>query len=393
MNRILKPFGVVLAKELVDGLRDRRSIASALVPLLIMPVMALFAFQTVSKQAESARDIKVPVVGREHAGPLIQWLEQQPGVELETGPDDPEGAVREGDMDLVLVIPEDFGHLFARSKTAEVRVVVDSSDIGAGRAASRLRSLVRRYGQQIALQRLIVRGVSPEVIQPIDIESTELSSNRERAARAFTFIPMFLLIVAFVGGLQIAIDSTAGERERGSLEPLLANPVPPVSIVGGKWLAAVAFACVSMGLTAGMLMLVLEFSPLRRLGTNLELGLPELGSMLAAALPLALPASAFQMSIATLARSYKEAQTYVSMLTLVPMLPMIVMTVSPFEETWWTFAMPVLGQQVLIQELISGNAPEPLRYWTAGLSAVAATIPFLWLIARQFRREKIVFGR
>ncbi len=129
---------------------------------------------------------------------------------------------------------------------------------------------------------------------------------------AFSFIPMILLMTVFVGGLQIAIDSTAGERERGSREPLLVNPVPRFSIVGGKWLASVAFSWVSLALTTAMLLVVLDRSPLQRFGLDLDIGPPECASMLAAVLPLSLLALALQMSVATLARSYKEAQTYVS---------------------------------------------------------------------------------
>ncbi len=169
MKHLLASLGVVLNKELVDGVRDRRSIVSALVPLAVLPLMLLFGFSAASDQMERARSIKAPVVGAEHAQALIDWLAQQSGVEVKPGGSQPRIDVREGRSDFVLVIPEHFGERFAEAKTAEVRIIVDSSDSGARQAARRLRTLIRAYGEQIAHQRLIARGVSPEVIQALRV--------------------------------------------------------------------------------------------------------------------------------------------------------------------------------------------------------------------------------
>lgn len=393
MKLLLASFGVVLHKELVDGVRDRRSIVSALVPLAIIPLFVLIGFNAASDQIDRAKRIEVPVVGAEHARALIDWLAQQSGVEIQPGGMQPRIDVREGRSDFVLVIPEHFAERFAQAKTAEVQIVVDSSDPGAERAAGRLRRLIRLYGQQIQQQRLIARGVSPEVIQPLRIETIELATRRERMAMAFAFVPMLLLITVFVGGLQIAIDSTAGERERGSLEPLLVNPVPRFSIVGGKWVASVAFSWVSLALTMAMLVLVLERTPLQRLGLNLEMGPVECGRMFAVILPLSLLASAVEMCIATLSRSYKEAQTYVSFLMFAPTLPLLLTLGSSNEPALWKLAVPVLGQQVLITNILEGGAFDLVSFLVAALVALAGAIVFLGLTARLFRRERIVFGR
>ena len=393
MKLLLASFGVVLHKELVDGVRDRRSIVSALVPLAIIPLFVLIGFNAASDQIDRAKRIEVPVVGAEHARALIDWLAQQSGVEIQPGGMQPRIDVREGRSDFVLVIPEHFAERFTQAKTAEVQIVVDSSDPGAERAAGRLRRLIRLYGQQIQQQRLIARGVSPEVIQPLRIETIELATRRERMAMAFAFVPMLLLITVFVGGLQIAIDSTAGERERGSLEPLLMNPVPRFSIVGGKWVASVAFSWVSLALTMAMLVLVLERTPLQRLGLNLEMGPVECGRMFAVILPLSLLASAVEMCIATLSRSYKEAQTYVSFLMFAPTLPLLLTLGSSNEPALWKLAVPVLGQQVLITNILEGGAFDLVSFLVAALVALAGAIVFLGLTARLFRRERIVFGR
>ncbi len=386
-------FWVTLRKELLDGIRDRRSILAALVPLAMIPAMLLFGFDRASDEMERVRNIKVPVTGGDRAAPLIDWLDRQSGVDIADGPDDPREAVRKGEVGLALVIPEDFAERFDRSKTAKVEVVVDSSNSRNRRTADRLRSLLRAYAQQLAAQRLVARGVSPEVIRPIRVASVDLATDRERMAPAFAFLPMVLLITVFVGGLQIAIDSTAGERERGSLEPLLINPVSLLSFVGGKWGASVVFAWACALLATGMLLAVLEYSPLQRVGLDLDLGPPEITRILAAALPLAPLASGLQMSVATLARSYKEAQTYVSFLMFVPMAPLMFSIGAPVERALWKLAVPVLGQHVLITSALEGKPFAPLDFFVAAAAALAAAAVFVYLTARLFRREAIVFGR
>lgn len=393
MKHFLASLGVVSRKELTDGLRDRRSILSAVVPLAILPLIILFSFYALSEEIDRARRITVPVVGAEHAQTLVDWLDQQTGVEIELGISEPRALVRNGERDFVLVVPEEFGTRFEDARTAELEIVVDSSDRGADRAADRLRSLLRSYGAQVTTQRLIARGVSPEVIAPVRVETIDIATRQERLAMLFAFIPMFLVMTAFLGGLQIAIDSTAGERERLSLEPLLLNPVPRLSIVGGKWLASTVFALASLILTAGVLMVVLDHSPMQRLGLNLDMGVPEFIGMLGSVLPLALLASALQMGISTLARSYKEAQTYVSFLMFVPLLPMMMSMGSSIEPALWKLAVPILGQHILVTEVLEGNIPEPLWFALATTATIAGTVLCLVLTAKQFHREKIVFGR
>ena len=393
MTHFLASLGAVFDKELTDGLRDRRSILSAVVPLAILPLIILFSFYVLSEEIDRARRITVPVVGAEHAETLVDWLDQQTGVEIELGITEPRALVRSGERDFVLVVPEEFGTRFEEARTADLEIVVDSSDRGADRAADRLRSLLRAYGAQISTQRLIARGISPEVVAPVRIETIDMATRQERLAMLFAFIPMFLVMTAFLGGLQIAIDSTAGERERLSLEPLLLNPVPRLSIVGGKWLASTLFALASLILTAGVLMVVLDRSPMQRLGLNLDMGVPEFVSMLGSVLPLALLASALQMGISTLARSYKEAQTYVSFLMFVPLLPMMLSMGSSIEPALWKLSVPILGQHILVTEVLEGKIPEPLSFLLATASTIVGTVLCLVLTAQQFHREKIVFGR
>lgn len=393
MKNLVAALSVVLRKELVDGLRDRRSLISVLAPLALLPFMLFVAMSQASESVERARQIKLPVIGAEHARELTDWLEQQAGIEIEQGPEKPREAVRNGDVDFVLVIPEDFAERFAGSETAEVEIILEGMDRSLDRAVSRVRDLVLAYGRGIADRRLIVRGISPEVARPVRVETLELATQQQRSAMLIGFMPLILVMGIFVGGLQVAIDSTAGERERGSLEPLLVIPVPRLSIIGGKWLAATAFSLASALLTAALMGIGLEFSPLQRLGLRIELDAGVMALMVAAILPLAFSVTALQIVVATLARSYKEAQSYLSFLMLLPMLPLALTMDTEIEETSWRLLVPVLAQQQLIQDAAGGDGVALGDFAVTVLVAAACAGLCLWLASHLFRRERIVFGR
>ncbi len=192
MTSLVGALAVVLRKELVDGLRDRRSLISVLAPLALLPLLFYVAMDQASESVERARQIKIPVVGMEHARELIGWLDQQAGIEIEQGPDQPREAVRNGDVDFALVIPEDFAERFAGSETAEVEIIVEGMDRSLDRSVSRVRDLIRGYGRAVADQRLIVRGVSPEVARPVRVETLELATQQQRTARLIGFMPLLL---------------------------------------------------------------------------------------------------------------------------------------------------------------------------------------------------------
>ena len=393
MNHLLSALWVVFRKELIDGVRDRRSIMSALIPPVVMSLMLGVMFNVIADKRRRAEHIEIPVVGAAHAPALIDWIGQQRGIEIVDGPEDPHVEVREGDLDFVVVIPEDYEERFSQAKTAEVQLIIDGSDRDAQPAVRRVRRLIQGYGQQIAVLRLIARGVSPTIAAPVRVDEVEVSSAQKRAAMVLAFLPMMVVLAVFTGGMQIAIDATAGERERGSLEPLLVNPAPRFSFVGGKWLASVVFSWVSVAWTFALLLMVLERVPMQGLGLRFELGPREIAAVLAAVLPLGLFSSALQMSVATFARSYKEAQTYVSFLMFFPMLPAFFFILSPIEPAAWTIPIPLLGQHVLVTGALEGEVMSLWSFGAAALATAAVALTFLVFTTRLFRREKIIFGR
>ena len=169
------------------------------------------------------------------------------------------------------------------------------------------------------------------------MQDVEVSSAQQRAATILNFLPMFIIMAAFAGGMQIATDSTAGERERGSLEALLANPAPRGAIAAGKWLAATAMSFASVCLTMGLCVAMMKYIPLQELGMRFRLGPPEVLGMFAAAWPLCPLAAALQMSVSTFARSFKEAQSYMGFLMIIPVFPTVINTMNPITSKMWMY--------------------------------------------------------
>ena len=341
----------------------------------------------------AAQDITIPVVGAEYAPELVDWLSQTDGVNITTAVDDPSAQVSAGDLEVVLEIEEDFAERFEQSRPAKVKLYFDQANQKAQRKVQRVRRLVNAYSQGISSLRLVARGVSPTVAQPIELQNVEVSNAQQLTAKLLFMVPMFLLIATFAGGLAAAIDSTAGERERGSLEPLLANPVSADAMALGKWLAAVGLASGALAVSgAGMAALFLNL-PLYELSVQLRIGTPELVGVGLAVLPIAALAPAVEILIATFARTIKEAQAQVSYLMMLPMLPGMAIAVMGVKTEPWMSMVPLLAQTRLIQETLAGETPPAWEFALAGLSAVAAALICVRIVARLLRREKVVFGR
>lgn len=388
----MKIWKVVVRKELRDALRDRRSLLSALLYPLLGPLMIFVMFSYIADTHTEERPLELAVVGQENAPTLIRYLEGR-GVEIEDPPADPMAAVRDGELDVVLEIPADFGEQFRAAQPARVRLVIDDSSAASKTSIKRTERLLLAYGQQVGALRLLARGVDPSIANAIAIQEVDLATPQKEAANVLGMLPMFVLLAGFIGGMYVATDATAGERERGSLEPLLCNPVSRRALVVGKWLAATAFAAVSIVLTLMLTLLALTFVPLDELGLVLDLGPVEIAGVLAATVPIALFAAAAQLLIATFARTFKEAQTYLSLTMLVPMVPGVVMSIKPIHSALWMMPIPLFGQQVLLMDVLRGEPTGALEFGLAGLSAVALAVVCLLINARLFVREKIIFGR
>ncbi|HZI09146.1 MAG TPA: ABC transporter permease subunit [Myxococcus sp.] len=384
--------GTVFRKELKDHLRDRRSVLTAVMFPLLGPVVFLVMFNLLASWYRQDRPLELPVVGREQAPSLMAFLERY-GATLKEAPEDYEARIRAGTLDVVLIVPDDYAKEYSAGRTAEVQLVVDSSRQSARHTVMRARRLLEAYAELLGNQRLYARGIAPDLAIPVRVQEADLATPERTAAGVLNMVPLFLVLAAFAGGMQLASDTMAGERERGSLEPLLLNPAPRSAVVTGKWLATVAMAAGAVLLTLVGYLLVVRRVPLEDLGVKARFDAPAALGMAAAVLPLTLAASAVQMWVSTYARSFKEAQTYLSLLMVVPMLPGMVLALSPIQTKLWMFAVPVLGQELLAGEVMRGEALGPLPFLIAALSSLAVAALAMAITTRLLAQERIVFGR
>ena len=388
----MRAWWTVLAKELLDAFRDRRMVLTAMVVMPVAVPLLIVGMSAVGmKRQEEQRTglLELPVIGAEHAPNLVGWLGTH-DVRVVAPPADPDAAVREQRHEVVLRVDPAFGDDWRAGLPAGVEIIFDSSrPLQSGTTVARVRGLLATYAQQVGTLRLIARGVHPVVAQPLRLGERDVATPESRFDLAQQMLPYLLLLLAFVGGMQLAIDATAGERERQSLEPLLATPASREAIMTGKILATAAFTLLSVLVTLLMYRLVFAFVPAERMGVSLAVPFGALVLLPVVVLPVILLGATVLTALAAFARSHREAQGYLPMLIFLPMLPTLYLMVSPVKTQPWMLAIPFLGQNQLILRLLRGE-PVTAAEWAINLGAGLVLVALAgWLAARLYHREQL----
>ncbi|MBD3649397.1 MAG: ABC transporter permease, partial [Pseudomonadales bacterium] len=365
----MNPALVILSKELKDGIRDRRAVLSAMLFPVLAPILVYFMLTAIVSLRAGTDDLVIPVDGRENAPNLVAWLTER-GVTFRNFDGDPRAAVADQSEDFVLIIPDDYARQLGKVEPAVVELVSDSSRNDIRARVSKLRGLVRQYSNEIASLRLIARGVAPQVMNAVHVVDIEIASKQEITAAVLSFIPLYIVLAAFVAGMGIAVDSTAGERERRTLEYLLINPVERFHIAVGKWLAAAAFSAFGMVTTLVLCVLAMQQIRLEELGLTFRMSIPQVLAMILAVLPLSFFAPGLQMLVGIFAKSFKDAQSYIGILVIFPMLPGLYSAFNPIPSETWMFARPVLGQHLLLTDARGGKDVAFLSLVLAGGSTL-----------------------
>lgn len=391
MNKIW----IVLKKEIVDSMRDYRSWATGLFWALFGPLMmgGLLIIIGSSVREDIEMPLQLPVQNPQYAPSLIQFLEQH-DVIVKDAPDDPEAAVKAGDFNVVLVIPEEYAEDFSSGTTATIRLISDSSRQMAIVDVSRIENLLDAYSDYMGALRLIVRGVSPQVNNVISIEDVDVASPQSRATTILYFLPYFIIFAIFNGATPIITDTTAGERERLSLEPLLINPVPRRNVVLGKLLAAVPFSMASLGVTLIGFGIVFNVLPVDEyLAIRIALDVSSLIQIFLICLPIAFLASAIQMVVASFAKSTKEAGTYLPFIALIPSLPGMAMAFFPVKPAFWTMLIPTFGQQILINQMMRAEPVDTMNVITSTVMTLVLSIGLFFIAIMLYERERIIIRK
>ena len=388
----MKSMFTVWWKELLELSRDRRTLMLALV---MGPLLAPALFVGLLTLAESrAKDqmekpLSIAMVGAEHAPNLVAWLAGQ-GIQRKDFKGDPDAAIRSQDEDVYLKIDADYAKQWREGEPALVEIVHDSTRQDAEVPVRRVENALTRYGQQVGALRLLARGISPAVASPLAVSHKDLSTPESRKGIAMAMLPYLLILSAFLGGAYLIIDATAGERERQSLEPLLATPAPRGAVVSGKIAAACSVGLLSLLLTLLAFKLGASIAP--GIARQLDMGMLSIAKMLAVLLPMLFIGTSLLTYIAAGAKSVKEAQSYMTFLMLMPMIPTIVLMVSPVKNQLWMFAVPFLAQNQMLLKVVRSEAVPPMEwmvYFAAGFGLAA----LLWFAAtRRYHQERLAIS-
>jgi sodium transport system permease protein len=388
----MSAWWTVMRKELLDAFRDRRMVMVAFVvmPLAVPLLLAGLGSVGTKRQAEKLeKTLELPVIGAEQAPNLVAWLGTN-DVRVIAPPADPDAAVRQQDHEVVLRVDPQFGEDWRAGRPAAIELIYDSSrPMQSGATISRVRALLGGYSQQVGTLRLIARGIHPAVAQPLRIGDRDVATPESRFDLAQQMLPYLLLLLAFIGGMQLAIDATAGERERQSLEPLLATPASREAIISGKILATAAFTLLSVLMTLLMFRVAFALVPMEQAGMSLDVPWDALARLLLAILPIVLLGATVLTALAAFARSHREAQGYLPLLMFLPMLPTMYLMVSPVKTQLWMLAVPFLGQNQLILRILRNERITAME-WAASLGAGLLLAGLVWWIAaRLYHREQL----
>ena len=388
----MSAWWTVMRKELLDAFRDRRMVMVALVvmPLAVPLLLAGLSSVGSKRQAEQLeRTLELPVIGAQHAPNLVAWLGTH-DVRVVEAPADPDAAVRQQEREVVLRIAEEFGEDWRAGRPARLELIYDSSrPLQSGATVARVRALLGAYDREVGTLRLIARGIHPAVAQPLQVGDRDVATPESRFDLAQQMLPYLLLLLAFIGGMQLAIDATAGERERQSLEPLLATPASREAIISGKILATAAFTLLSVLVTLVMYRVAFAFVPAGRVDASLAVPFDALVRLLVVILPVVLLGATVLTALAAFARSHREAQGYLPLLIFLPMLPTLYLMVAPVKTQAWMLAVPFLGQNQLILRILRGEPVTALE-WAINLGAGLVLVAMVWwLAARLYHREQL----
>ena len=385
----------VFLKEVLDNFRDRRTLVSALVmgplfgPILFAFVITLSIERSLD---DMERVMELPVIGQAHAPNLMRYLESH-NIEIVAGPEDRPAAiaaVKNGAHDVIVVVPADFGGQHADAIPAKVELIFDRANTQAERDARRVRTALRSYNRELAALRLVARGISPQLMRPLNIDEVDVSTASGRSGMLLGMMSYFFIFALLMGGMYLAIDTTAGERERGSLEPLLALPVTRDQLILGKIAATCVFMAVSLMLSLWSFFVALKFMPLQQLGMTPNFGPAVVVAAFFVLAPFILLGAALMTLVASFTKSYKEAQTWLSVVLLAPTLPILIVSILTLRPQVEFMFVPSLSQHLLLVDMIKN---EPLNLLHVAIS-VTSTLAFgailTWVCARLYRREGLL---
>ena len=385
-------FLVVMIKEIVDNLRDRQTLFYALLfgPVLLPLILGgslVASFKQLSINFDEVHDLSVMNAS---AAPNLMAFLHSNNIDVIDAPDDIAQSVRYGDTPVVLEIPEDFAESLRDATPAPLTLHVNSADKESTKSSRRIRTILNVYDQTLNSLRLQHRGINPAIFDSIRVIENDVSSDGATGQLLASILPFLFIMSMVMGGYYLAIDTTAGERERQSLEPLLSLPLSRSAVVFGKYGATLCFVTLSSLLTAISIYTLFRLFPVELLNGQIRFDGATLARAFLLASPLLFFISALLITVSAITRSTKEAQTYLGLMMIVPMAPFFVLQFINVKSTTSTMPFPMLSQYQLLESAVLGNAIPwvHIALSTAGTLGGAALL--LMLASRLYHRERIL---
>ena len=392
MNMFRTVF-TVMRKELRDLSRDRRTLALALFlgPLLYPALMLGMGYLTENRiRTQVDKTLEIPMVGAEHAPNLVKFLATN-GITAAPAPANLDTAIRSQEIDAALRISPDYAEDWRNGRPALVEIIRDSTRRDADIPTQRLQAALNAYSQQVGALRLLARGIDASVARPVNIGLQDMATPEAKQGMLLSvLLPYLLILTSFIGGAYLILDATAGERERQSLEPLLATPAPRSAVVSGK----IAAACMIGLATLLLTLLAFKFSAqfAGTLGRQLNVSFLAIGKMLLILVPMLFIGTSLLTYLAASAKSMKEAQSHMTWLMLLPMIPTFALMANPLKSQPWQFAVPFLAQNQLLLKVIRGESIS-IQVWAVYLGCSVGLAALLWLAAvLRYRQEKLAIS-
>ena len=390
----MSQFSAIVKKECKDNLRDRRALFSSLSPAIFAPVflVGLITFMLEQIQGDSEDPTEFSVIGSSYAPGLIDFLASQNTTIKEIDSSSPaKELVESGKEKVILVIKESYSSRFKSGQQNTVKIIYEGGTISDTlKHVSLLRALIGQYSSRTGLLRLQLRGIDPSIISPIRVANLDVASPAAKALSIIMYLPYLIIVTIFIGGLPLAIDTTAGEKERGTLEPLLAQPIKRSTLLYGKMTAISLFSGLSLLLLMILLYFLLPLIPFDELGLDLEIQAFQFSLMFIICLPIILFSSALLAVVGSFTKTFKEAQTYLSFMIVLPTLPIIIAQLLNAETSLLIMPIPSLAQSTLITDIIEQGTLD----WVQTAVSIVTTTFYAWLLARLaiflYSREQIV---
>lgn len=375
-------FANLLKKEWLDSIRDRRAFTAAMMIAFIGPVMLYGMVLMLVDRTEKQEIINITLEAHEQFPSLLDSLASR-GIFVDNAD--------ATDSEITVILEEDFAKHLNEAKSAEVTIIADFADKASGRRVKLIKSVFQSFNSELVGMRLVARGISPQVVAPIKIIEQDTSSAQSRAALFLGMVSSFVLMSVFVAATNVAIDCSAGERERNALEFLLAQPVKTLTLVLAKTFNTTTFGLIGAALTLAMMGVSLHFAPLHKLGFAFEFSLMMAIVVWLVMIPVAAFAASMQLITSFKSKTFKEAQSYLNMTIMVPLFIPMIISMADFEHPALAW-LPLTGQNEFITNLVKGEDVNMLAMLACSAVTLGVSAILVGIITKGLKTEKMILG-